>query len=909
MKWVLSHELSNRDCFACLAAQTREQLKPQLLAWRGNFVSEQSLSDREAGGSGRGGDRLDLMGKWVKNHTQNTPYIPADFRRTADSELVLLELQEFLDSGVLFHPFVSKVSNVREPCSKVLGSIHWSVVEAALLSLRRWSHTTAGSSGGALEALGKILSNYDLRYALALTPGIVRFVADFLRTFEPLIFKNSKEMVERLKRGDSSLFVRLMSNPATQSYLHAYASVFESLCGASRAVGVAWDAGFLTHAFHLMYGCFSAQKKIAADLVTMPTDSRLVVGQQALHAMLNAMGEAELADIKKAAYFHDAPSGGFGESVMLQLRDDDDYSYFQDLARKACTEDEKSKQFFDTIYQYIVPTSSQGSVHRLMATDTDAAERVARYGPLILAVGTLHITSQDHRVKAAAVEMLVFSANTLNMMFSSTVEQDTGFLEIQASMVLSKGGTVASRAHCFRFLKELAKRCSALTPEVVIQMAHVATFLTQSNHSNLDWFLESLGPWLHQTDLEAFEQKVERAGNFKNLTDSKGTAFEFLRVLHSAFSSAEKRRQERHGEERDSLFCTWTNFLSNPETRQSNAPLILGYVLECSQNAGNATSCTLIVTFLYRECPELTVAALLGSLRDVLKLSKVPKGVFGESPTEAAAAVHGRYKVSASAAAMLSQLLCEPDSLQECGALPTLLCFGILLCDADTDTLRKAARELLASAIACPKPLKSSSPEELEGRRKEQLSASKLCSDIRNAYTATVAFCGPMSKSKGSRNMQALVSSITRYVGPCSTSLVRELSQELLTWSLDAPTTQLSTRAVQAYMHCRARLQAKDVHTVLQLLVRKFVINSSRWAVNAKSERSPGFDLALGVLDMFQRCSAATPPTSYAIFWTSVAMMMSGVESIVGGATRALLCEALSGVEAAARDEMESFWK
>ena len=166
-----------------------------------------------------------------------------------------------------------------------------------------------------------------------------------------------------------------------------------------------------------------------------------------------------------------------------------------------------------------------------------------------------------------------------------------------------------------------------------------------------------------------------------------------------------------------------------------------------------------------------------------------------------------------------------------------------------------------------------------------------------------------MSKSKGSRNMQALVSSITRYVGPCSTSLVRELSQELLTWSLDAPTTQLSTRAVQAYMHCRARLQAKDVHTVLQLLVRKFVINSSRWAVNAKSERSPGFDLALGVLDMFQRCSAATPPTSYAIFWTSVAMMMSGVESIVGGATRALLCEALSGVEAAARDEMESFWK
>ena len=121
-----------------------------------------------------------------------------------------------------------------------------------------------------------------------------------------------------------------------------------------------------------------------------------------------------------------------------------------------------------------------------MATDADAAERVARHGPLILAVGILHLTSQDRRVKAAAVEMLVFSENTLNMMFSSTVEQDTGFLEIQASMVLSEGGTVASRAHCFRFLREVAKRCIALTPEVVIQMAHVATSLTRSSHSNLD---------------------------------------------------------------------------------------------------------------------------------------------------------------------------------------------------------------------------------------------------------------------------------------------------------------------------------------------------------------------------------------------------------------------------------------
>ena len=827
VKWVLSHEASHRDCFACLAGQTREKLKPQLQAWRGNFVSEQSHLKREAGGSG--GDRLDLMGKRVKNHTQNTPYIPADFRRTADSEVVLLELQEFLDSGVLFHPFVPRVSNVREPCSKVLGSIHWSVVEAALLSLRRWSHTTAGSSGGALEALDKILSNYDLRYSLALKPGIVKFVSDFLTTFEPLIFQNSKEMVARLKRGDSSLFVTLMSNPATQSYIHAYASVFQSLCGASRAVGVAWDLGFLTHVFHLMYGCFSAQKKIAADLVTMPTDSRLVVGQQALHAVLNAMGDTELADIKKSAYFRDAPAGGFGESVMLQLKEDDDHSYFQDLARKACAEDEKSKQFFETIYQYIVPTSSQGSVHQLMATDADAAERVARHGPLILAVGILHLTSQDRRVKAAAVEILVFSENTLNMMFSSTVEQDTGFLEIQASMVLSEGGTVASRAHCFRFLREVAKRCIALTPEVVIQMAHVATSLTRSSHSNLDWFLESLGPWLRQADLEAFEQKVERAGIFNNLTGSRGAAFEILHVLHAAFSSAEERRQERHGEERDSLFCTWTNFLSNPETRQSNAPLLLGYVLECFQTAKNATSCPLIATSLYRECPDLTVHALLGSLREVLKLPKVCKGAFGESHAEAATAVHRCYKVSAAAAAMLSQPLCEPDSLQECRALPTLLCFGILLCDADTDTLRKAARELLASAIACPKPLKSSSPEELEGRRREQLSANKLCSDLRNSYTATVALCGAVSNSKGVRNMQVLVSIIARYVGPCSTSLARELSQELLKWSLDTPTTQLSTRAVQAYMHCRPRLQAKDVHTVLQLLVRKFVINSSRW--------------------------------------------------------------------------------
>ena len=70
-----------------------------------------------------------------------------------------------------------------------------------------------------------------------------------------------------------------------------------------------------------------------------------------------------------------------------------------------------------------------------------------------------------------------------------------------------------------------------------------------------------------------------RAGSFNNLTGSRGAAFEILHVLHAAFSSAEERRQERHGEERDSLFCTWTNFLSNPETRQSNAPLLLGYVL------------------------------------------------------------------------------------------------------------------------------------------------------------------------------------------------------------------------------------------------------------------------------------------------------------------------------------------
>ena len=905
--WIVGREMSHRECFACLATQTRDQLQPQLQGWRNNFIRDRDLKHAE--GAGRGGDRLDLMGKWVKNHTRNTPYIPVDFKKTSDSEMILLELQEFLSSGVLFQPFLSMVSGVREACSKVLSSIHWSAVESALLSLRKWHHETSGSAEATLETLDKIMSNYDLRYSLAMSPGILKIVTGFLSSFENFIFEKPKELVSRLKRGDSSLFVGIMSNPAIQKHLHTYANIIESVCEATRAVGIAWGEGFLTHVFHLIYGCFSAQKKISTNLVTMPTDSHLVVSQQVLHAMLNAMGESELSEFKKAAYFQDAPSGGFGESVVMQLKEDEDFSYFQDLARKACTEHAESKQFFDTIYQYIVPATNQGSIHQLMATEVDSAERIARYGPLIVAVGALHLTSEDPSIKSAAVEILVFCANTFDMMFSSTVEQNAGFLEIQASMVLSKGGTTASRSHCFQLLKEVVRRCGALIPEVVIQMSHIAVFLANSGHSSLDWFLDSLGPWLYQLDLEAFDNRVVTSGNFKNLSDSKGSAFEILQVLHSAFASAEKKMQEQHGDKRDSLFCTWTSFLSNIDTRESNAPRLLDFVLQLSQKVENANTCSVIAIFLYRECPPLAVGALLKALGEVLNISKAHTGYFGGRKAASVAAAGSKYKTSAAAASILTQLLCEPESLQECGALPELLCFGFLLCDIDSAPLRRAARELLASAIACPAPLKSSTSGQLEGRRREQVSASKLCSELKSGYTGTIVFCGAGSNPKGIRSLGEVISCILRYLDPCSEALAHDFSKKLLTWSLDVPTTHLSTRAVQAYMHCGHHLQAGDVHTVLQLLVRKFVITSSRWSAQNEAERSPGFDLVLGVLQMFQKCSAAVPPTSYAIFWTSVALFMSGAESITHSAARALMSDRLCGVEAASENDEESFWK
>merc|ERR1711903_184679 len=104
------------------------------------------------------------------------------------------------------------------------------------------------------------------------------------------------------------------------------------------------------------------------------------------------------------------------DAALIRRRNDilinsvEDFSYFQDLARKACTEHAESKQFFDTIYQYIVPATNQGSIHQLMATEVDSAERIARYGPLIVAVGALHLTSEDPSIKSAAVEILVFCA-------------------------------------------------------------------------------------------------------------------------------------------------------------------------------------------------------------------------------------------------------------------------------------------------------------------------------------------------------------------------------------------------------------------------------------------------------------------------------------------------------------------
>ena len=308
-----------------------------------------------------------------------------------------------------------------------------------------------------------------------------------------------------MEHGDVKLFRAALADAYTQQNLKCYAEILVILLRSETVrYSAFWPKEGLVRTFKLLLGAFAASSgttladnDIRPGMLEMDDGNLDVVLKQAVAALLNILDFEDQSVVASYPHFRRFIEAAQDNQVLKALMSKDG-SFVVQLALKASSSSEASQSFFYSLYEFIIPSNQRGTISQLYSLSAAATDNVVRYGHIVLPVGMLHLMSADPKVRSAALEIVMYCANTFSLIYSQGAG-DGNILEIQAGMMFSELRGM-SKKYCEKLLEALARGCSFLAAEVVVEGLNMAVTLHKSRDSMCYWCLEMLGPWMAQVD-------------------------------------------------------------------------------------------------------------------------------------------------------------------------------------------------------------------------------------------------------------------------------------------------------------------------------------------------------------------------------------------------------------------------